>query len=215
MTDPTPPTDPHAPLEAAKRATRAEIRARLAAFDASGRAAASRAITRAIEDWAARAVPSGLILAFWPLPDSEPDLRPWLAEVARAARLALPRVDWAARTFAPVLVRDPGADLLPGRSGVVDPSPSCPVVDVGAIAAVLVPGVAFDASGRRLGRGGGFYDRFLASLGPAHGSVAGATPVLGVAFECQVLPRVPAGEHDQRVTHLATELGVREATGPG
>jgi len=34
-------------------------------------------------------------------------------------------------------------------------------------------------------------------------------------FECQVLPNVPMGVHDQRVTHLATELGVREATGPG
>jgi len=215
VTDPTPHAGLDAILDASKRAARAEVRARLAAGDAAGRAVASRAISRALDAWAARAVPTGVILAFWPVPDSEPDIRPWLVEVARTGRLALPRVDWVARTIAAVLVRDPAVDLVPGRAGVADPSPSCATVEVAALGAVLVPGVAFDASGNRLGRGGGFYDRFLGSLRAAGANGGGAPSAVGVAFECQVLPRVPVGAHDQRVAHLATELGVREVTGPG
>ena len=60
---------------------------------------------------------------------------------------------------------------------------------------ILVPALAFTATGQRLGRGGGFYDRFLAEM-PA--------PSLGIAFACQVLGSLPTEEHDTSVTDVVT-----------
>lgn len=74
--------------------------------------------------------------------------------------------------------------------------------------AVLVPGLAFDRDGRRLGRGGGHYDRFLARTRP------GCLRV-GLCFEGQWLPAVPVEAHDQAVDAVVTEVGVREVRGDG
>jgi len=63
---------------------------------------------------------------------------------------------------------------------------------------VLVPGVAFDVEGRRIGYGGGYYDRLLALLSSNVRRVAGA-------FEVQVVDRVPAAEHDLAIEALVTE----------
>ena len=65
---------------------------------------------------------------------------------------------------------------------------------------VLVPGLAFDATGARLGRGKGFYDRWLG----ANPSVTS----LGVCFKCQILESLPAEAHDARVDAILTEDGV-------
>ncbi len=63
---------------------------------------------------------------------------------------------------------------------------------------IAVPGVAFDASGRRLGRGGGYYDATLAQL------PAGAVRV-GLAFEVQIVPSVPDEQHDATLDTVVTE----------
>jgi 5-formyltetrahydrofolate cyclo-ligase len=67
-----------------------------------------------------------------------------------------------------------------------------------AIDWVLVPGVAFDAAGRRLGYGGGYYDRLLPQLSPGVARVAGT-------LEIQLVDRVPAGPHDLPVDTIVTE----------
>ena len=95
-------------------------------------------------------------------------------------------------------VRDVARDTAPGYRGILEPDPALPRVDVGAIDWVLVPGVAFDAAGRRLGYGGGYYDRLLALMPPATPRVAGA-------FDVQLVPVVPAAPHDLVVDTLATE----------
>ena len=64
---------------------------------------------------------------------------------------------------------------------------------------MLVPAIALDRHGARLGYGGGFYDRFLA--------VSAAVPV-GVVFEALLLPRLPREAHDRLVAHIVTERGV-------
>lgn len=66
---------------------------------------------------------------------------------------------------------------------------------------VIVPGVAFDAEGHRLGRGKGFYDRFLTTL-PA------TTAVVGVAHDCQMLPAIPTEPHDMTIPTIVTPSGV-------
>jgi 5-formyltetrahydrofolate cyclo-ligase len=75
----------------------------------------------------------------------------------------------------------------------------------GAVELVIVPGVGFGRDGTRLGRGGGFYDRFLAERS-AGGSMR--MVVLGACFAAQVVGRIPSGAHDQRVDGLVTEAGL-------
>lgn len=69
---------------------------------------------------------------------------------------------------------------------------------------ILVPGLAFDSGGNRLGQGGGWYDRTL-----ERARHKGAPLVIGVAFECQIVPSVPHENHDARMDYLVTETGVR------
>lgn len=76
-----------------------------------------------------------------------------------------------------------------------DPAPDPHVVDV-----VIVPGIAFTASGERLGQGGGWYDRFLLQ-------VRTDCVTIGVGFEPQVLDRLPVEPHDVRLDLIVTDAG--------
>ena len=99
-------------------------------------------------------------------------------------------------------MRDLDADLTPGPWGIREPDPRrCPPVRPGDVDLVLVPGVAFDAGGGRLGYGGGYYDRLL-------GTCAEATTLVAAAFEVQMVERVPMGPGDRRVDLVVTERGV-------
>jgi 5-formyltetrahydrofolate cyclo-ligase len=98
--------------------------------------------------------------------------------------------------------------LVSGRYGVREPEAGSTVVPIHEIGAVLVPGLGFDVDGYRLGRGGGFYDRFLARLG------AGVRRI-GVVFESRVVDRVPRDPWDERVHEIVTEEGVRCMTSTG
>ncbi len=96
----------------------------------------------------------------------------------------------------------PGLALEPGVLGIPVPPASSPLVvpDV-----MLVPLIAFDALGRRLGQGGGFYDRTLARRrveGPA-------VVALGLAFAVQEVPEVPEEAFDERLDGIITETGLR------
>lgn len=100
------------------------------------------------------------------------------------------------------LIRDPERDVRLGPLRVPEPDPcTTEAVAPEELDLVLVPGVAFDRSGRRLGRGGGFYDRFLASLPPR-------VVTCGLAFREQLFAQVPADPWDVRVGYLATEEGI-------
>lgn len=82
-----------------------------------------------------------------------------------------------------------------GNYGVVEPrSPS--LVELNRIDLIVVPGVAFDIEGNRLGRGGGYYDRFLDGF-------CGVTAA--VAFEFQIFPAIPHEVHDRSVNYIVTE----------
>lgn len=99
-------------------------------------------------------------------------------------------------------------DLKKGRFGIWEPDPTvCPLLEEPSGALCLVPGLAFDQAGYRLGYGKGYYDRFL-----------GSRPVeaVGVCFEGLLLPRLPRGPFDRQVARLVTEAGVLCAEqGPG
>jgi 5-formyltetrahydrofolate cyclo-ligase len=84
-----------------------------------------------------------------------------------------------------------GDGLVPGSHGI--PEPAGPSVDPGSIGLVLVPGLAFTVDGRRLGRGGGHYDRFLAQCG---------APAVGVCFAEQLVDELPVERHDVAVSRV-------------
>ena len=87
-------------------------------------------------------------------------------------------------------------DLAEGAFHILEPKDGCEKVNWPE-ACVLVPGIAFDEKGRRLGKGGGYYDKFFAEE-PDHGTIA-------LAYEFQIADEIPAEEHDQPVEHIVTE----------
>ena len=123
--------------------------------------------------------------------------------LAGGATLLLPWVDGARVHLAQVTDLD--ADLVAGYRGVREPRAALRrPVDPSAADVVLVPGVAFDVSGRRLGAGGGHLDRLLAEVGPR--------PLrIGLAFGVQVVDEVPTQPHDAPVDLVVTEAGVVDA----
>ena len=171
---------------------RSAARAAAAGLSGSDRAGASARVRERLGEL----LPAEGVVLFYLADGGEPDLDPLLEAWIASGRAAAPRCDWEAGTFEPVRVVS-AADLEVRRFGVREPRAG-EVVGVDELAAALVPGVAFDPGGRRLGRGGGFYDRFLAGL------PAGARRV-GVCFARQVVERVPAAAHDERVGAVVTE----------
>lgn len=93
----------------------------------------------------------------------------------------------------------PGEPLIPGAFGAREPHELSPRLRPSLL---IVPLVAFDTEGWRLGRGGGFYDRTIAEL-----RAAGPVVTVGVAFAAQRVPQVPRERHDQRLDWIVTEEG--------
>jgi len=118
--------------------------------------------------------------------------------LAAGKTVVVPRVNTLARMLELYAVADLDRDVVPGHLGIPEPRPERPQVPRDAIEFVLVPGVAFDLAGRRLGYGGGYYDRLLPLLSPRAARVAGA-------FEIQLVDRVPAASHDVAVDAIITE----------
>ncbi len=149
------------------------------------------------------------VLLFAALP-GEPDLSALGAHLRRrGVRVALPRVDWTNGTMAPVPVVDEAVDLTIGRHALREPRPDLPALEPGELDAVIVPGLAFDRAGHRLGRGAGFYDRFLINLKARRAGAPDPRPdVVGVALRAHLIAEVPCGPDDVRVHRLATPDGV-------
>lgn len=185
------------PLHDAKRALRMTMIAARDAIDPETHRAASLHIAAAIGASSAFAAARSVLLT---LPhQSEWDTRPvFVAALAAGKTVALPRVNTATRMLELHRVTDIGRDVAPGYRGIPEPMNHTPTVDAADIDWILVPGVAFDLSGRRLGYGGGFYDRLLSQVSPQVARIAGA-------FDLQVVPTVPAAPHDLLVDAIVTE----------
>jgi 5-formyltetrahydrofolate cyclo-ligase len=119
--------------------------------------------------------------------------------MADGKRVAVPVTDVAGRRLTPSLLEDFPGDLQPGAWGIPEPGPGrLRPLDPLELDLVIVPGVAFDGEGNRLGYGGGFYDRFLPRTGPG-------TVFVALAFELQIRPGVNPGAHDVPVHYIITE----------
>jgi 5-formyltetrahydrofolate cyclo-ligase len=97
-------------------------------------------------------------------------------------------------------------ELMPGPHGVMEPAASQLAEALAAEDVVVVPGVAFDARGNRLGRGGGYYDVTFPPGAPA-------PTLIGMAYEFQIVDAVPHDARDRRVDALVTECQLRSCGG--
>lgn len=95
-------------------------------------------------------------------------------------------------------ITDWTVDVVAGASLIREPRKVLPEADPTELDVVIVPGLAFDLHGRRLGRGGGYYDRLLPRLRPQ-------AVKIGVAWEVQIVDEVPTDAHDQRMDVVVTE----------
>ena len=135
---------------------------------------------------------SRVVMAFWPLPD-EVDVRPLIDRlVAEGRTVVLPKV--TGDETMELRRYTSQADLCEGAFHIQEPVGE-PFVDYEQIDVALVPGVAFDAAGHRLGRGRGYYDRFLAEhLAPRTSHLA--PRLIGICFPFQRVAVVPVDAHD-------------------
>jgi 5-formyltetrahydrofolate cyclo-ligase len=134
------------------------------------------------------------VLGFAAAPE-ELDPAPLLESLREAgATVCLPRISGpGALTLHICEISTP---LQDGPFGLRQPPTHTPAADLGAVDLVIVPGVAFDASGTRLGFGGGYYDRLLARMP--------RTVRTALAFEGQILDSIPSEAHDERVDIIVT-----------
>jgi len=130
---------------------------------------------------------------------SEWETRPMFSAAQALGKTTVaPRVDRERRMLGLCAVANLEHDIGSGYLGIGEPLSHCPSVDPSAIDWVLVPGVAFDPSGHRIGYGGGYYDRLLPALRRDARRIAGA-------FELQIIEHVPAAAHDLKVDAIVTE----------
>lgn len=135
------------------------------------------------------------IAGYWPV-STEMDPRPLMAALAKAGRaIALPRME-SRQGPARFLAWRAEEALKADAFGVLAPPPQSPVLQPQLI---LVPLLAFDRFGNRLGQGGGHYDRILAAA-RAHGAIA-----IGLAYSIQEMQLVPTEPHDARLDWVVTE----------
>jgi 5-formyltetrahydrofolate cyclo-ligase len=190
-----------ADLQETKPSLRRRILGRRDAMDPCSRTALSRAIVRDIVETSVYRR-SNTVMAYASF-GSELRTDEFMRHVLHQGKiLLLPRVNHQKGSLDVYRVRDPIRDLRAGTWGIREPKPDrCVRVNPYAIDFVLVPGLAFDARGGRLGYGGGFYDKLLADgLSPCAWLVAGA-------FESQMVEKVPVDEHDVPMDVVVTENG--------
>ena len=193
---------PSSDLSEQKRALRREMSAaRTALPEGEGRTRSEAACARllALPELASLANAGGK-LAGYVAARGEIDPAPVLAAAAAGgATVALPRV----ATEAPRLRfhRADAGPLAPGRFGLREPPATAPEIPVDELDVVVVPGLAFDAEGRRLGFGGGYYDG-------AFGASGKRPALIGLCYEFQLVARCPADDGDVPVDVVVTDARV-------
>jgi len=192
-------------IAACKRAVRREARSRLEALDGPQIERKSRNLTKLLltTPWWSQ---GECVFIYIPM-FGEVDTRYIVAQAYREQKqVAIPRMEGPDLAF--YFYDGRTENLLPNQFGILEPDPTWklidPTVPTGKRLLVLTPGLAFDRSKKRLGRGKGFYDRFLGGLRTAHprGRVSWA---VGLAFDEQLVDEVPVSDHDELLDGIVTD----------
>ena len=187
-----------ASIQDAKREIRREARERMRAFteDFIRQNSASASILLSQQpEWKA----AQRVLGYLALKDELEFSSLLKSALADSKTVALPRYIPEQNTYCAAVLpeKESFASLSFGRFGILEPSATAPILPLNQLDFVLVPGVAFDLSGRRLGRGKGFYDRLLAETN-------NACIKCGVALEEQLVAVIPAEPHDIAMDFILT-----------
>jgi 5-formyltetrahydrofolate cyclo-ligase len=181
-------------IREAKQALRSQVLATVARMEPGERVAASTQACALLETQP-RWRTAQWVMFFAPLPE-ELDIWPLLTVALSAAKkVALPLFVAERRTYEVRQILDPKLDLHAGHYGIREPHRHCAPLPSIRLDLILVPGVAFDSHGRRLGRGKGYYDQLLKGL-------RGMT--CGVAFDQQIVDEIPVEPHDVRLDCVLT-----------
>lgn len=178
----------------AKQALRARMRAALTALPPARRALQEELVTAAIQDDPAWRNASTVLL-YRSVGTELSTVGLANAAWRMGKRVAFPR---QTPDGLQLHVVDAWSQFVPGRHGIPEPAAAAPPISPSDVALAIVPGVAFDPAGGRLGRGGGDYDRLLPRLAVAW----------GIAFDEQVIPEVPMEMHDQPVHRVVYARGI-------
>ena len=142
-----------------------------------------------------------VVMIFLSMPD-EIDTAPLALRAWQAGKTVVaPKVNWDQRRMLPIEINSLTTGMTVTGPGVREPIGGRPM-PTEFIDLVIVPGLGFTASGHRVGRGMGFYDRFL-----AQSEFMGVT--CGLAYEQQILPTLPVLDHDMPLSMLATDRAIR------
>ncbi len=183
------------PLNDAKRTLRSAMLVWRRGLGDEARHAAAQGLIATLRAEKPFEIPS-IVSGFWPIKD-EIDIKPLMTELhSDGCTIALPVVQGRAQRLL-FRVWRPGDVLEAGVFGTLQPSAQCEVVEPDAL---LVPLLACDRDGWRLGYGGGFYDRTIEELRQKRPVTA-----IGVGFDGQLVPEVPHGPDDQRLDWLLTD----------
>lgn len=182
----------------AKRAIREHARAARSALDPASRQAASEALAARLCSLR-RLSSARLVLAYGATPEEIDPAAAVACLRSNGALIAYPRIERPG--VLGVYLIDEDTELVPGPYGLVEPTAGAHRAELAQIDAVIVPGVAFDAHGRRLGYGGGYYDRLLPLL-------RADCVLIGVGYDQQVVDSIPAENHDVRLSAVVTPTRV-------
>jgi len=184
------------------KARKSEIRrstvARRDALSKKQRAEKSAAIMKRLFEFA-NFLESKIVL-FYLSHKSEVDTEPMIHKaLAQEKIIALPLIDGEKREIIPLKIDNLDRDTQPGYRGIREPiSRRCKQIPVQQVNLAIIPGIAFDERGGRIGYGTGFYDRFIPNLDITTRKVA-------LAFECQIVPQIPMEPHDRYTDIIITE----------
>jgi len=140
------------------------------------------------------------VMLFLSLPHEVDTSEAILAAWQSGKTVAVPKVSWEQRHMIPVQINSLDTDISTHASGLRHPTSGVPV-PFGEIDLVVTPGLGFDRKGNRLGRGGGYYDRFF-----AHEQLKACK--CGFAFAEQLIDSVPVTDHDQAIDMLITDAEI-------
>ena len=180
-----------------KEKIRKTMRAQLQTQTEKERLSKSRAIAAKILN--INAFRQAKTVMFYYATDKEVATQELIQEALKEGKqVLLPYVDQTIRGIRPSMIENLNHDLAPGSYDILEPKPEKrKAVELSEIDLVLVPGLAFDRKGNRLGHGKGYYDRFLKTL-------PNRAKRYGLAFDFQVLDQVPINDFDVRLDLVLT-----------